>query len=85
MNKYELGEIVHYIIDGKPHSAPILSLMIVKNAHEDWASTDVQRDIFTPFGKSRVVYATCHGQIDESECYSSMNEMRRTCVNNINR
>ena len=75
MAKYELGEIVRYMMEGKPHSAPILSIMIVQNSHEDWASTDVQKDIFTPFGKSRIVYATCHGQIDESECYASKSEM----------
>ena len=75
MNKYKLGETVFYMIDNKPHSAPILSIMIVQNAHEDWADTDVLRDLFTPFGKSRIVYATCHGQIDESECYASKREM----------
>ena len=81
MNKYKLGEVVYYMIENIQHSAPILALMIVQNAHEDWASTDAQKDIFTPFGMSRVVYATCHGMINESDCYATRSELLKRSVN----
>ena len=78
MNKYKLGEVVYYMIDNIAHDAPILSIMIVQNAYEDLASTDVLKDIFTPFGMSRVVYATCHGLINESDCYATLSELKRS-------
>ena len=81
MNKYKLGEVVYYMCENIPHSAPILALMIVQNAHEDWASTDIQKDIFTPFGMSRVIYATCHGMINESDCYATLSELLNRNVN----
>ena len=73
--KYELGQVVHYMMEGRPHSAPIQARMIVENAHEDWACTNEQKGLFTPFGKARIVYATCHGQIDEPCCYVTKDEM----------
>jgi hypothetical protein len=73
--KYELGQIVYYMMDGRPHSAPILSRMKVENAHEDLVHTDAQKGLFTQLGKARVLYATCHGQIEEEYCYTTKEEM----------
>ena len=73
--KYELGQVVYYVLEGQLHSAPILARLSVENAHDDWARTDAQREIFTPFGRTRVVYGTCHGQIEESYCYATAEEL----------
>ena len=65
--KYQLNQLIHYIREGKPHSAKILALRIVVNAHEEWANTDHQKFLFTPFGPAGVEYFTCHGAVQESE------------------
>jgi len=69
--KFKLNQTIHYLLENRPHSAPVMSRMTVDNAHDDWASTDEQKEAFTPFGESRVVYGTCHGLIEEQDAFES--------------
>lgn len=69
--KYELNQMLHYVRDNKPHSAPVLARMLVDNLREEWAHTQEQRNIFTPFGPRGVYYSTCHGLVREDEAFDS--------------
>ena len=69
--KYGLDQVIHYMRDNRPHSAPVLARMQVDNLHDDFASTPEQKAIFTPFGPSRAVYATCHGLVLEDDAHPS--------------
>ncbi len=73
--KYELNQVVHYMRDNAPHSAPVLARMRVDNLREDWAHTQEQRNLFTPFGPAGIYYSTCHGLVRESEAFASKAEM----------
>lgn len=66
-----IGQTIYYLQNDKLHSAPILSKLIVENDKEDYASTKEQKEIFTPFGKTRITYATCHGEIDDSKTFET--------------
>lgn len=68
---FATGQKIYYLRNDKLHSAPILSKMIVENAHEDFASNSLQKEIFTRFGNARIVYATCHGEIDDSDAFET--------------
>jgi hypothetical protein len=63
----QLGYIIHYVRNDKPHSAPVLTRMTVENLHDDWNSTKEQRATFQPAGPSRIVYFTVHGMVQEDE------------------
>ena len=73
--KYKLDQVLHYMRDNKPHSAPVLARMQVENLREDWAHTQEQRNLFTPFGPAGIYYATCHGLVREGEAFASMAAM----------
>lgn len=73
--KFELNQIIHYMRNNKPHSAPVLARMQVENLKESWAHTSEQKDLYTPFGPAGVFYKTCHGTIQETEAYASKQEM----------
>ena len=73
--KHALGAVIHYMRDNRPHSAPVLARMIVENAHDDWASTPEQVALFTPFGPSRAVYATCDGPIGSGDVFGSREDL----------
>ncbi len=74
--KYELGQVIYYILDNRVHSAPVGSRMTVENSHDDWAHTSAQKESWTPFGESRIVYATCHNNsLTEEECFASKEEL----------
>jgi hypothetical protein len=72
---YQLNQVIHYMRDNKPHGAPVLARMQVENLREDWACTQEQRNLFTPFGPAGVYYATCHGLVHEREAFASKAEM----------
>lgn len=72
---HELGAAIHYMRDNRYHSAPVLARMVVDNDHEDWASTPEQVALFTPFGPSRVVYATCHGLVESGDAFASREDL----------
>jgi hypothetical protein len=69
MFKYELGQKIYYLMDNRLHSAPVLSRIIVENQKEDYDS------IFKQFGNARILYATCHGEIDEKDAFASKEEL----------
>lgn len=66
-----VGELIYYMRENRIHSAPILSKMIVENKNEDLASTPEQKSVFTPFGPARIIYGTCHGQVNSNEAFKS--------------
>lgn len=71
MTILKLDELAWYFKDSKVHSASVLSIMTVENLHESWAHTDVQKELFTPFGWSGTFYATCHGVVSASLVFST--------------
>lgn len=73
--KYELDQLIYYMRDNSPHSAPVLARMRVDNLREEWAHTQEQRKLFTPFGPAGVYYSTCHGLVCESEAFASKSRM----------
>ena len=73
--KFELEQLVHYMEDNRPHSAPVLSRMMVENAHEDWVATNEQANLLTPFGKGGAFYSTCHGIYSENDLFGSKEDM----------
>lgn len=72
---HELGAVIHYMREQRPHSAAVLARMVVENAHEDWASTPEQVAFFTPFGPGRVIYATAHGTVEASEAFATREDL----------
>ena len=75
MFKYNLDQVVFYMLNNVIHSASILSRMCVENLHENWAITKEQKELFTPFGNSRILYATTHGFISENVVFASKEEL----------
>jgi len=73
--KFELDQVIHYMHDNKPHSAPVLARMQVDNLHEEWVCNKTQQGLFAPFGPGGVYYQTCHGKVNEKEAYASKQEM----------
>ena len=75
MFKFELGQTIYYIRNDRIHSADVLARIIVENAKEDWACTDAQKELFTPFGKSREAYATWHGFVPVEDAFGSKQDL----------
>jgi hypothetical protein len=75
MFKYELEQVIYYMIDSKVHSAPVMSRCIVENAHEDWAHTAEQKGTFTAFGPAKRVYSTCHCIVGEEFAFATKEEL----------
>lgn len=73
--KFKLDQLIHYMRNNMPHSAPVLARMKVENLHEDWVCTKEQAKLFAPFGASMIAYGTCHGIVREDEAYASKEEM----------
>jgi len=81
MFKYNLGQVVYYMVENALCSAPILARMIVENAHDEYACTSSQKDFFTPWGESRVMYKTCHGIYTENVIFDSKQKLVEICLN----
>jgi hypothetical protein len=77
MFKYELGQIVYYMKDGKMHSAPVFSRMVVQNAKEDYISSEEKKALYAQFGYSGIMYATAHGTFREREICGSRRELAK--------
>ena len=75
MFKFNLEQTIYYIRNDRIHSAPVLARIIVENAHDDWACTDAQKELFTPFGKAREAYATCHGLVPVEDSFGSRQDL----------
>lgn len=76
MFKYELDQLIYYLMDNKICSAPVLSRASIQNKHDDWNSTDEQKSTFTPFGKSGIFYGTCHGIVNEEDAFPNKDELK---------
>lgn len=60
MFKFELKQVVFYMMDNRVHSAPIRSRMIVENV-----------DLYNDFGLATMIYATIHGKFQEHLLFES--------------
>ena len=67
----KVGTTIFYIRQNRLHSAPILSKVVVENLHEEQASTEQQKDIFTHYGLEGTKFYTCHGEVQENEAYET--------------
>lgn len=65
----KLGDVIYYMVKSKVHSAPIVAVVVVENAHDNWAHTNEQLMTWQPFGPSGTRYATVHGVFDASQCF----------------
>ena len=80
MFKFNLEQLVFYLVDNRIHSAPITSRMVVENSHDDWACTNEQKAAWQPFGPSAVKYATCHGTFGENQIFESREALSKNLV-----
>ena len=71
--KYQINQVIYYIYNSRVHSARVLSRMAVENKHT--AYTESERDLFTPFGESGIMYATVHGIFKEKYVFASKEEL----------
>ncbi len=75
MFKFDLEQTIYYIRNDRIHSAPVLAHIIIENAHDNWAYISEHKQIFTPFGKSREAYSTCHGLVPIEEAFASRQDL----------
>lgn len=73
--KFNLEQVVWYMLDNRVHSAKVTSRTIVENVHENWNSTAVQRAAWQPFGNSGIRYGTTHGQFSENQIFGTKEEL----------
>ena len=66
---YNIGNTIHYIMDGKLCSAPVMSIMTVENNPRLKPHNDEQRRALHQFGSDCVKYATVHGVVNEENAY----------------
>lgn len=74
MFKYNLNQIVWYLLDGDIHSAPILSRKYIDNKTTT-ACTEAQKDLFEAFGKAGIQYSTVHAILSEDRIFGSKEEL----------
>ena len=72
MFKYNLDQIIFYLMENRIHSAPVISRIYVDNLNQDWACTKEQKELFTRFGNNCIKYSTCHGEIEENKAFSNL-------------
>jgi hypothetical protein len=78
MFKFKLDQVVFYLASNKIHSAKIQSRMIVENLHDDWASTDTQKQMWQPWGPSAITYRTVDGEYSEDQLFESREALTST-------
>lgn len=71
MFKFELDQIVYYLMDNRVCSAPVLCRMLAENLHAKWNATKEQVEMWQRFGPCCVVYATVHGEHEEHTLFES--------------
>lgn len=80
MFKYELGQLVYYLLDNKLHSAKVLSRMKLERLDES-----KNNDPYDPYDNfdydSGTFYATCHGTFREDEIFGSKEELAQNIIN----
>lgn len=70
MFKFELEQVVFYILSNRLHSAPIRSRMIVENV-----------GLCKDFGDATVSYATVHGNFQEYLLFESREALAEDLIN----
>ena len=75
MFKFDLKKTIYYIRNDHICSAPVLSRMIIENAHEDWVANKEQSELFTLFGPAQEANATCHGVVFADAAFGSRQEL----------
>ncbi|MEN6622928.1 MAG: hypothetical protein ABFD50_15440 [Smithella sp.] len=88
--KFKIGDVVYYMGIGSDeiphiHQATITSLCHVENKHEDWASTQEQKQTWTPFGQAGNFYATCHGVLPEERLFATPEEVAEAEIKKIHK
>ena len=71
MFRFNLDQIVWYLLDNKICSAPILSRKYVDNKYEGGNVIEA----FQFFGESNISYSTIHAILPEYELFSSKEEL----------
>ena len=80
MFKHELDQTIYYMADNRVHSAPVISRMYVDNLHPNWTATPEQKELFTAFGPTNIMYSTCHGTISENMVFGSVQELVQSLI-----
>ena len=75
MFKYNLEQLIWYMLNNTIHSASVLSRKYVDNLHNNWTSTKEQIDLFTHYGENSILYRTCHGDISESKAFATKGDL----------
>lgn len=73
MFKFELDQLVYYLLENKVHSAAVLSRIIAENKRDE-----EPENFYQQFGESKVQYATCHGVIDADKAFGSKEELLKS-------
>ena len=81
MPKFEVGQLVYFIYDNRLHSNTISTRVIVENEHNDWDATDVQKNLYTPCGKSRIDYYIQGQVFSEDKLYATKEELADKLIN----
>jgi hypothetical protein len=76
--KYNLGQQVFYFNKNKIHSAKIFSRCFIENSPEISVSNKEQALFFNRFGLNKIQYATCHGEFNEENVFSSKEELLKS-------
>lgn len=73
--KYELGQLIYYMLDNKVHSAKVLARKQVENA-KDYNELGTEEMAFdAPWGDAGIWYKTCHCAIDQNDAFASREEL----------
>jgi hypothetical protein len=75
MFKFELGQIVYYLLTNKICSAEILTRMRCENLRDKKTFTEEQKKLFAKWGESGTYYVTCHGVFSENYLGASPQEV----------
>lgn len=73
--KFDIGQIVFCMIENNVCSAEITSRCVTENLHDNWASTDAQKELWQTFGPSGIQYRTVHGTFTEDQLFANKAEL----------
>ena len=77
MFKFEIGQVIFYLMENRVHSAQVVSRVKVENQKDadKIAHTPEQISFYKPFGDEVEKYSTCHGIIDGAKAFNSKEEL----------
>jgi hypothetical protein len=73
--KFDLNTTIWYMKDNKVHSSIVLSRMIVENTKN---YKKYEKSLFAPYGETREVYFTIHGEIAAEKAFSSKSDLLKS-------